>query len=74
MPLVLLLMLEFLVLTDNKLLEKSDLQSVLADKLQAEKYDLQSRHEIRYSVTIGQLSFGKLVPFPASLESHSCLF
>ncbi|XP_072496642.1 autophagy-related protein 16-1 isoform X3 [Notamacropus eugenii] len=30
----------------NKLLEKSDLQSVLADKLQAEKYDLQSRHEI----------------------------
>ncbi|XP_068959322.1 autophagy-related protein 16-1 isoform X2 [Petaurus breviceps papuanus] len=39
-------MLEFLVLTDNKLLEKSDLQSVLADKLQAEKYDLQSRHEI----------------------------
>ncbi|XP_074120394.1 autophagy-related protein 16-1 isoform X5 [Sminthopsis crassicaudata] len=30
----------------NKLLEKSDLQSVLADKLQAEKYDLQGRHEI----------------------------
>ncbi|XP_043857992.1 autophagy-related protein 16-1 isoform X4 [Dromiciops gliroides] len=30
----------------NKLLEKSDLQSVLADKLQTEKYDLQSRHEI----------------------------
>uniref|UniRef100_F6ZGZ5 Autophagy related 16 like 1 n=1 Tax=Monodelphis domestica TaxID=13616 RepID=F6ZGZ5_MONDO len=30
----------------NKLLEKSDLQSVLADKLQAEKHDLQGRHEI----------------------------
>ncbi|NXS01265.1 A16L1 protein, partial [Oxylabes madagascariensis] len=30
----------------NKLLEKSDLHAVLADKLQAEKYDLQSRHEI----------------------------
>lgn len=33
---------------DNKLLEKSDLHAVLADKLQAEKYDMQSRHEIRY--------------------------
>lgn len=33
---------------DNKLLEKSDLHAVLADKLQAEKYDIQSRHEIRY--------------------------
>ncbi|XP_059678950.1 autophagy-related protein 16-1 isoform X6 [Gavia stellata] len=31
----------------NKLLEKSDLHAVLADKLQAEKYDMQSRHEIR---------------------------
>uniref|UniRef100_A0A8D2PHE4 Autophagy related 16 like 1 n=1 Tax=Zosterops lateralis melanops TaxID=1220523 RepID=A0A8D2PHE4_ZOSLA len=31
---------------DNKLLEKSDLHAVLADKLQAEKYDMQSRHEI----------------------------
>ncbi|XP_062438562.1 autophagy-related protein 16-1 isoform X7 [Rhea pennata] len=30
----------------NKLLEKSDLHAVLADKLQAEKYDVQSRHEI----------------------------
>uniref|UniRef100_A0A8C3CAZ8 Autophagy related 16 like 1 n=1 Tax=Cairina moschata TaxID=8855 RepID=A0A8C3CAZ8_CAIMO len=30
----------------NKLLEKSDLHTVLADKLQAEKYDMQSRHEI----------------------------
>ncbi|XP_029473283.1 autophagy-related protein 16-1 isoform X6 [Rhinatrema bivittatum] len=30
---------------DNKLLEKSDLRSVLADKLQVEKYDLQSRHD-----------------------------
>ncbi|XP_051855276.1 autophagy-related protein 16-1 isoform X4 [Antechinus flavipes] len=30
----------------NKLLEKADLQSVLADKLQAEKYDVQGRHEI----------------------------
>lgn len=33
---------------DNKLLEKSDLHAVLADKLQAEKYDMQSRHETRY--------------------------
>uniref|UniRef100_A0A8B9Q3S5 Autophagy related 16 like 1 n=1 Tax=Apteryx owenii TaxID=8824 RepID=A0A8B9Q3S5_APTOW len=32
--------------SDNKLLEKSDLHAVLADKLQAEKYDMQSRHEI----------------------------
>ncbi|KAM6122464.1 autophagy-related protein 16-1 isoform 4-T4 [Pterocles gutturalis] len=30
----------------NKLLEKSDLHAVLADKLQAEKYEMQSRHEI----------------------------
>ncbi|XP_029473280.1 autophagy-related protein 16-1 isoform X3 [Rhinatrema bivittatum] len=30
---------------NNKLLEKSDLRSVLADKLQVEKYDLQSRHD-----------------------------
>lgn len=37
-----------IVLSDNKLLEKSDLHAVLADKLQAEKYDMQSRHEIRY--------------------------
>lgn len=37
-----------IVLLDNKLLEKSDLHAVLADKLQAEKYDMQSRHEIRY--------------------------
>lgn len=35
-------------LSDNRLLEKSDLHAVLADKLQAEKYDMQSRHEIRY--------------------------
>ncbi|XP_057238376.1 autophagy-related protein 16-1 isoform X7 [Malurus melanocephalus] len=33
----------------NKLLEKSDLHAVLADKLQAEKYDMQSRHEISCS-------------------------
>ncbi|PIO27010.1 hypothetical protein AB205_0205120, partial [Aquarana catesbeiana] len=31
----------------NRLLEKSDLQSVLAEKLQAEKYDLLSRHDTR---------------------------
>ncbi|KAL8187564.1 UNVERIFIED_CONTAM: hypothetical protein K2H54_051163 [Gekko kuhli] len=37
---------EILFLLDNKLLEKSDLHAVLADKLQAEKYDLPSRHEI----------------------------
>ncbi|XP_064021367.1 autophagy-related protein 16-1 isoform X5 [Pogoniulus pusillus] len=30
----------------NKLLEKSDLHAVLADKLQAEKYEMQSRHEM----------------------------
>uniref|UniRef100_A0A6I8SMD8 APG16-like 1 n=1 Tax=Xenopus tropicalis TaxID=8364 RepID=A0A6I8SMD8_XENTR len=30
---------------DKRLLEKSDLQSVLADKLQAEKYEQQSRHD-----------------------------
>ncbi|XP_060097926.1 autophagy-related protein 16-1 isoform X2 [Heteronotia binoei] len=37
---------EEIILQYNKLLEKSDLHSVLADKLQAEKYDLPSRHEI----------------------------
>lgn len=31
---------------DNKLLEKSDLHSVLAHKLQAEKHDIPNRHEI----------------------------
>ncbi|XP_040283824.1 autophagy-related protein 16-1 isoform X2 [Bufo bufo] len=36
---------EELILQYNKLLEKSDFQSVLADKLQTEKYD-QSRHDI----------------------------
>ncbi|KAM4771638.1 autophagy-related protein 16-1 isoform 2-T2 [Rhinophrynus dorsalis] len=36
---------EELILQYNRLLEKSDLQSVLADKLQTEKYD-QSRHDI----------------------------
>ncbi|KAM5163225.1 autophagy-related protein 16-1 isoform 1-T2 [Mantella aurantiaca] len=36
---------EELILQYNRLLEKSDLQSVLAEKLQAEKYDLQSRHD-----------------------------
>ena len=39
---------EEIVAQYNKLLEKSDLHAVLADKLQAEKYDMQSRHEIRY--------------------------
>ncbi|XP_054838776.1 autophagy-related protein 16-1 isoform X1 [Eublepharis macularius] len=37
---------EEIILQYNKLLEKSDLHAVLADKLQAEKYDLPSRHEI----------------------------
>ncbi|XP_075425717.1 autophagy-related protein 16-1 isoform X2 [Ascaphus truei] len=37
---------EELILQYNRLLEKSDFQSVLADKLQAEKYDQQSRHDI----------------------------
>ncbi|XP_016081345.1 autophagy-related protein 16-1 isoform X4 [Ornithorhynchus anatinus] len=37
---------EEIILQYNKLLEKSDLQSVLAGKLQAEKYDMQSKHEI----------------------------
>ncbi|XP_067394913.1 autophagy-related protein 16-1 isoform X2 [Emydura macquarii macquarii] len=37
---------EEIILQYNKLLEKTDLHAVLADKLQAEKYDLQSRHEI----------------------------
>ncbi|XP_073481909.1 autophagy-related protein 16-1 isoform X1 [Aquarana catesbeiana] len=36
---------EELILQYNRLLEKSDLQSVLAEKLQAEKYDLLSRHD-----------------------------
>ncbi|XP_073437354.1 autophagy-related protein 16-1 isoform X2 [Dendrobates tinctorius] len=36
---------EELILQYNRLLEKSDLQSVLAEKLQAEKYE-QSRHDI----------------------------
>ncbi|XP_053245629.1 autophagy-related protein 16-1 isoform X4 [Podarcis raffonei] len=37
---------EEIILQYNKLLEKSDFHSVLADKLQVEKYDLPSRHEI----------------------------
>ncbi|XP_053315896.1 autophagy-related protein 16-1 isoform X4 [Spea bombifrons] len=37
---------EELIQQYNRLLEKSDLQSVLADKLQSEKYDQQSRHDI----------------------------
>ncbi|XP_018119373.1 autophagy-related protein 16 isoform X5 [Xenopus laevis] len=36
---------EELILQYNRLLEKSDLQSVLADKLQTEKYEQQSRHD-----------------------------
>ncbi|XP_053166562.1 autophagy-related protein 16-1 isoform X2 [Hemicordylus capensis] len=36
---------EEIILRYNKLLEKSDLHTVLADKLQAEKYDLPIRHE-----------------------------
>ncbi|KAH0623880.1 hypothetical protein JD844_007065 [Phrynosoma platyrhinos] len=37
---------EELILQYNKLLEKSDFHTVLADKLQVEKYDLPGRHEI----------------------------
>ncbi|XP_064522815.1 autophagy-related protein 16-1 isoform X6 [Pseudopipra pipra] len=40
---------EEIIVQYNKLLEKSDLHAVLADKLQAEKYDMQSRHEISCS-------------------------
>ncbi|PNJ35080.1 ATG16L1 isoform 4 [Pongo abelii] len=38
---------EEIILQYNKLLEKSDLHSVLAQKLQAEKHDVPNRHEIR---------------------------
>nr|KAF6449658.1 autophagy related 16 like 1 [Molossus molossus] len=38
---------EEIILQYNKLLEKSDLHSVLAQKLQAEKPDIPNRHEIR---------------------------
>uniref|UniRef100_A0A8C0C731 Autophagy related 16 like 1 n=1 Tax=Balaenoptera musculus TaxID=9771 RepID=A0A8C0C731_BALMU len=38
---------EEIILQYNKLLEKSDLHSVLAHKLQAEKHDMPNRHEIR---------------------------
>ncbi|GAB5576101.1 autophagy-related protein 16-1 isoform X3 [Prionailurus iriomotensis] len=37
---------EEIILQYNKLLEKSDLHSVLAHKLQAEKHDVPNRHEI----------------------------
>uniref|UniRef100_A0A2I3GF86 Autophagy related 16 like 1 n=1 Tax=Nomascus leucogenys TaxID=61853 RepID=A0A2I3GF86_NOMLE len=37
---------EEIILQYNKLLEKSDLHSVLAQKLQAEKHDIPNRHEI----------------------------
>ncbi|XP_063771789.1 autophagy-related protein 16-1 isoform X2 [Pseudophryne corroboree] len=37
---------EDLILQYNRLLEKSDFQSVLADKLQVDKYDQQSRHDL----------------------------
>ncbi|XP_047300804.1 autophagy-related protein 16-1 isoform X2 [Homo sapiens] len=37
---------EEIILQYNKLLEKSDLHSVLAQKLQAEKHDVPNRHEI----------------------------
>ncbi|XP_063298437.1 autophagy-related protein 16-1 isoform X5 [Pelobates fuscus] len=37
---------EDLIQQYNRLLEKSDLHSVLADKLQSEKYDQQSRHDL----------------------------
>uniref|UniRef100_A0A8C5MBG6 APG16-like 1 n=1 Tax=Leptobrachium leishanense TaxID=445787 RepID=A0A8C5MBG6_9ANUR len=37
---------EELIQQYNRLLEKSDFQSVLADKLQSEKYEQQSRHDI----------------------------
>ncbi|XP_006893524.1 PREDICTED: autophagy-related protein 16-1 isoform X3 [Elephantulus edwardii] len=38
---------EDIILHYNKLLERSDLHSVLAHKLQAEKHDVPNRHEIR---------------------------
>ncbi|XP_006866825.1 PREDICTED: autophagy-related protein 16-1 isoform X3 [Chrysochloris asiatica] len=38
---------EEIILQYNKLLEKSDLHSVLTQKLQAEKHDVPNRHEIR---------------------------
>lgn len=41
------------VSVDNRLLEKSDLQSVLSERLQTEKYELQNRHDVR-SVTTSQ--------------------
>ncbi|KAB1279348.1 Autophagy-related protein 16-1 [Camelus dromedarius] len=41
---------EEIILQYNKLLEKSDLHSVLAHKLQAEKHDLPNRHEIRFEI------------------------
>ena len=44
---------EEIILQYNKLLEKSDLYSVLAHKLQAEKHDVPNRHEIRYRKTDG---------------------
>lgn len=47
-------------LTDNKLLEKSDLHSVLAHKLQAEKHDIPNRHEIRYFQTVPYLQLKRV--------------
>ncbi|XP_064418482.1 autophagy-related protein 16-1 isoform X2 [Latimeria chalumnae] len=37
---------EELIQQYNRLLEKSDLQSVLAEKLQVDKYDVQNRHDV----------------------------
>ncbi|XP_036767622.1 autophagy-related protein 16-1 isoform X7 [Manis pentadactyla] len=57
---------EEIILQYNKLLEKSDLHSVLAHKLQAEKHDIPNRHEIRllviiflYPLSVGQTHFFK---------------
>lgn len=35
-------------LSDNRLLEKSDLQAVLSERYQADKYELQRGHEFRW--------------------------
>lgn len=56
--LVVVLLIELLVPLDNRLLEKSDLHSVFADKLQVEKYDLPGRHETRYFLNLAVVSAG----------------
>lgn len=39
-----------LLLSDNRLLEKSDLQAVLSERYQADKYDIQRGHEARWDI------------------------